>query len=121
MPTYQTSNKTIRTPFPEEFWSKIKTEVNIQGEKFSEEQIKRIYVLVVDAFLGGDISTDAVAGICNKMFDKVVQIKGKDDSDLLQAIIAGSELAFYIRNQNLLIQFNGFLKDVIRYADDFRK
>lgn len=121
MVTYRTADKTVKLPFPEDAFKNFKEQANVaEDEKLTEEQIKRIYVLCVDAFLSGDLSTDDIAAISTKLIDSVKALEDRKDPDLSDAMYAGSEIGFYIRNKNLLIQFNGFLKEVLNYADDYR-
>lgn len=121
MTTYQTADKTIKLPFPEKLYSEFTSKHGVENDGFSEEKIKELYVFVVESFSKGESSIDTISSICTKLFDKVVQITKKEETDLFQAVLAGSELAFYVRNPNLLPQFNGFLKEVFNYAEEFKK
>lgn len=122
MVSYETAKRIIRTPFPNKEYRAFKKAAKVTSESsFTEAQIKKIYVLMVDAFLKGELSIDDISSICGRLFDPVVKVKGKWKSDLLSAVINGSELGFYVRTPSLLTLFNGFLKKVLKYRELFAK
>jgi hypothetical protein len=114
-------NKIISTPFPSKEFKKIllKCEVN-NIDQITLEQMKKIYILTVDLFLKGSLSTDGIASIFNNLFTKGTYLNN-EDKNILDAIIAASELSFYIRKPEVSNLFMNFLKEVIDYRNLFGK
>lgn len=117
MANYSTADKTIKLPFPSKKYNLYKVACGEDKESnLTEAQINKIYKLMVNDFLNGGISVDDISSICNSLFDRTVKVAGSG-SKLFDAINAGSELGFYVRNPKLSTQFNSFLKGVLEYGE----
>jgi len=111
-----TKNKTIKTPFPYGKFQEYKRKVGIVSEKdIKLSKIKKLFLLAIDEFKKGLISSDDLSAISNKLF--VYLLKDnlfKEDQELFGAIEAASEIDFYIRNPESK-NLNRFLKEVLEY------
>lgn len=112
-----TLSKEIRTRMPTTEYNQYMKDAGAASEDaLSETQVKKIIANAVDGFLRGELSTDGLSMIFNRLFRVVTKLPG-DDQQLLDVVIAGSELSFYVRQPKLLPQFNSFLKQVLEYRE----
>lgn len=113
-------SKVIKTPFPEEEYSQYTKTVGASKEPFSPEQIKQILVIATQDFEKGTISSDQLSSIGNSLFQNLVKNKNPhEDSELFGAVLASSELSFYIRKPELKKQFTCFLKEVLEFKEKY--
>lgn len=79
--------KIIKAVLPPQYET-YKASLGVASEaEMTEEQIKKIYVLAVEEFLKGDISTDGISAIFNRLFTRLTKLSG-ENFDLLNAIIS---------------------------------
>jgi len=114
------SPKVIKTPFPKEKYAEYVKLVGASKEPFSVEQIKQILVIAIKEFEKGTISSDQLSSIGNALFQNLVKDKDPHgDSELFGAVLAASELSFYIRKPKFEKQFMDFLNEVIVFKKKF--
>jgi hypothetical protein len=112
-----TSFKAIKPPMPTKEYNQYMKDAGVASEDaLTQVHVKKIIANAVDGFLRGDLSTDGLSMICNRLFRVVTKLPG-DDQQLLDVVIAGSELSFYVRQPKLLPQFNSFLRKVLEYRE----
>lgn len=106
----------IKVPFPSDKFEKYKKIVGVREGKFiSKDQIKKIFLLALEDFKKGKISSDMLSAISEKLFNFFIKNNEfKKDQDLFFALEAASELSFYIRHPESK-NLNLFLKEVLEF------
>jgi hypothetical protein len=120
MTQYHTADKVIRLP-TSSMYKKYIQQVGVKEAKdLTINKINEIYSFMVMDFLAGNISTDEISSICNKLFDRASKFSGTENNDIFEMVNSGSELGFYIRDPKLLPLFNSFLKKFLSYGEKFK-
>jgi hypothetical protein len=115
---YGSSTGNITLHFPKKEYKTFTKQVGVSDpENLSEGQVKSVFALSVDAFLRGEFSSDDIASVCGVLLNQLEKLKEKDDPFLFDALMAGSELGFYVRGKNLLKQFSAFMETVLNYRE----
>lgn len=112
---YFGDNKEITLDFSDLKWRELLERLGIKKGALDEEDVRRIFCFSFEMFLKGEYSTDDLSSICAHLFDNL-----KDKSkypELFDALEAGSELGFYIRDKNLLPNFKHFMEELFDAYD----
>jgi hypothetical protein len=109
--------KTIKIPFPFDKFFEYEKKVGVKEESdFGIKEIREIFLLSINDFKKGKISSDELSSISEKLFNLLVKNNlFKQDENLFFAIQASAEISFYTRHpesENL----NRFLKEVLDFA-----
>lgn len=78
-------------------------------------------MIAICDFRKGDVSVDQLASIGDILFQSLVKLKNpQEDSELFDAVLAASELSFYVRRPKFINQFGIFLKEVFEFERKFK-
>lgn len=108
------STKTFKYKFPEKKYQKL-SENNALGSNPTAVEIRKVFLQGFEVYLDGKMSIDDFSLICGRLFSLLTKIKNEKDLELIDALVAGDELRFYFRKENLLGGAKGFLKSIFEY------
>lgn len=111
---------TIETKFPQEMYDKYLFQTGVEdGNKMSLSQMDKIFLLSRDDFITGKLGLDEFSDICNNLFGYIVEkIDSGKDMQIMDVLLAGAELSFYVRqnpNPEKDKQLLYFLQEVSEY------
>lgn len=108
----------IDTPFPQDSYDSYLFQAEIEkNEDPANLKIERVFLLARADFLTGKLSLDGFSDICQALYGIISPRYYDDPLPLFDALHAGAELNFYVRQNNVRSQksFMDFILEVLNY------